>query len=167
MMDIVVQAAELRQDVMMALDMRRKIIQLDEFVITKRTWPTHVWTQQKVNMKIDQSEAYTETYAVLLAVSREKGIELVDIYEKSINKVKFKHFLDRLRQLNFYDDMMLMMDNISFHKSQDTKNRMDELGFQYTYTPVYSPQYNGIEEVIGIGKAVVKKRRLEMILNNK
>ena len=53
MMDIVVQAAELRQDVMMALDMRRKIIQLDEFVITKRTWPTHVWTQQKVNMKID------------------------------------------------------------------------------------------------------------------
>ena len=56
-----------------------------------------------------------------------------------------------------------MMDNISFHKSGDSKERMTELGFQYTYTPVYSPQYNGIEEVIGIGKRAVKKRRLEMI----
>ena len=42
---------------------------------------------------------------------------------------------------------------------------MDELGFMYTYTPTYSPQYNGIEEVIGIGKQMVKKKRLEMLLN--
>lgn len=57
------------------------------------------------------------------------------------------------------------MDNLSFHKSKDIKRRMDELGFFYTYTPVYSPQYNGIEEVIGIGKSIVKKRRLNMIMN--
>ena len=43
---------------------------------------------------------------------------------------------------------------------------MDELGFGYAYTPAYSPQYNGIEEVIGIGKREVKRRRLEMIVNN-
>ena len=76
---------------------------------------------------------------MLLAISREKGIELVDIYRKSINKVKFKHFLESLRQLNYYNDITLMMDNLSFHKSGDTKERMDELGFSYTYTPVYSP----------------------------
>ena len=113
---------------------------------------------------MDQSQAYTEAYAVVLAVSRERGVELVDVYKKSINKRKFKHFLERLRQLNYADDIMLMMDNLSFHKSGDTKQRMDELGFSYTYTPVYSPQYNGIEEVIGIGKQVVKQRRLELIL---
>ena len=60
-----------------------------------------------------------------------------------------------------------MMDNLSLHKSNDTKSRMDELGFLYTYTPVYSPQYNGIEEVINIGKKLVKDRRLELILQNK
>ena len=58
------------------------------------------------------------------------------------------------------------MDNLSFHKSGDIKERMDELGFYYTYTPAYSPKYNGIEEVIGIGKREVKKRRLEKILTN-
>ena len=100
---------------------------------------------------------------MVLAVSRERGVELVDVYKKSINKRKFKHFLERLRQLNYADDIMLMMDNVSFHKSAEVKERMDELGFHYTYTPAYSPQYNGIEEVIGIGKRQVRKRRLDLI----
>ena len=71
-----------------------------------------------------------------------------------------------LSLMNYYNDITLMMDNLSFHKSGDTKERMDELGFHYTYTPVYSPQYNGIEEVIGIGKREIKKRRLDMIQKN-
>ena len=57
------------------------------------------------------------------------------------------------------------MDNLSFHKSKDIKERMNELGFHYTYTPPYSPQYNGVENVIGIGKKMVKERRLELIQN--
>ena len=60
-----------------------------------------------------------------------------------------------------------MMDNLSMHKGPDIRARMDELGFSYTYTPVYSPQYNGIEEVINIGKKLIKDKRLEMILQNK
>ena len=74
-----------------------------------------------------------------MAVSRERGVELVDVYKKSINKVKFKQFLERLRQRNLFNDIMLVMDNLSFHKSGDVKERMDELGFHYTYTPAYSP----------------------------
>ena len=77
---------------------------------------------------------------------------MVDIHKKSITKRKFMGFLDRLRQLTFFEDVMLMMDNLSFNKSGGTKERMGELGFHFTYTPVYSPQYNGIEEVIGMGK---------------
>ena len=59
---------------------------------------------------------------------------------------------------------MLVMDNLSFHKSQDIKERMDELGFYFAYTPVYSPQYNGIEEVIGVGKRLIKQKRLDMMV---
>ena len=59
------------------------------------------------------------------------------------------------------------MDNLSVHTSRETKERMNELGFKFTFTPAYSPQYNGIEEVIGIGKQIVKKKRLDMILTRK
>jgi len=61
-------------------------------------------------------------------------------------------FLQSLRDMYPFDDIMLMMDNLSFHRSRGTRERMDELSFMYTYTPVYSPAYNGIEEVINIGK---------------
>ena len=91
-MDIAIQAAELSQDVQMALDMSRKIVQLDEFVITKKTLPTHAWTQQKTNILMDQSKAYTETYAVILAVSRERGVELVEVHKKSIKKLISQSF---------------------------------------------------------------------------
>lgn len=57
------------------------------------------------------------------------------------------------------------MDQLSLHKSRETKDLMDELGFLYTYTPVQSPQFNGIEEVFSIGKNIIKKKRLEAILN--
>ena len=75
------------------MDRGFKIIQLDEFVVTKNTWPTHAWTLKKNNVTIDQSKAYNKTLAVVMAVSRESGVELVDIYEESINKLKFKLFL--------------------------------------------------------------------------
>ena len=73
---------------------------MDEFVITKKTWPTHAWASQKENIRLDQGHAFTEAYAVVLAVSRERGVELVDIHKKSINKIKFKQFLDKLRRMN-------------------------------------------------------------------
>ena len=60
-----------------------------------------------------------------------------------------------------------MMDNLRLHKSNDVKERMDSLGFHYCYTPKYSPQYNGVEEIIGMGKKLVKGKRLELLLHNK
>ena len=54
-----------------------------------------------------------------------------------------------------YDDILLMMDNLNLHRSRDVKNRMDELGFLYCWTPKYSPMYNGVEEVINIGRSLL------------
>ena len=113
---------------------------------------THAWTLQRTNITLDQSEVYTKVFAVIVSISRESGVELVSVFPKSVNKKKFRVFLESLRKKYPFEDIMLMMDNLSLHKSKETRNRMDELGFRYTYTPVYSPQYNGIEEVIGIGK---------------
>ena len=44
LMDIVIQVAELGQDVQDGIDRKYRIIQLDECVITKKTMSTHAWT---------------------------------------------------------------------------------------------------------------------------
>ena len=124
----------------------------------------HAWTLPRTNIILDMSDVYIKCHAVLVAISRERGVDLVEVFEKSINKQKFKVFLETLRSKYPFDDILIMMDNLSLHKSNDTRQLMDELGFLYAYTPVYSPQYNGIEEVINIGKKKVKNVRLEMLV---
>ena len=90
----------------------------------------------------------------------------VQVFRKSINKSKFKLFLQNLRRKYPFEDILLVMDNLSLHKSNATKQLMDELGFLYTWTPPYSPRYNGVEEVINIGKQIIKKKRLEALMKN-
>lgn len=68
--------------------------------------------------------------------------------------------------MNPFNDMLLVMDNLSVHMSNEVRERMDELGFCYAYTPAYSPRYNGIEEVINIGKQQVKQMRLDRVQLN-
>jgi transposase len=55
------------------------------------------------------------------------------------------------------------MDNLRVHKNPYSEERMDELGFRWAWTPRYSPQYNGIEEVWSMCKSYVKKQRLNAI----
>ena len=106
----------------------------------------------------------TKPHAILAAVSREFGIDLIKVYKNSVNISKFKTFLEELRSKYPFDSMLLVMDNLSVHKSNAVKERMHELGFAFAFTPAYSPAYNGIEEVWSIGKQMIKKKRLDLIL---
>ena len=97
-----------------------------------------------------------EVKAIIAAVSREYGLEHIDVFSRSITKIKFKLFLEGLRRKFPFDDILLVMDNLSLHKSIEVRALMDELGFLYSFTPVYSPAYNGIEEVWSQSKRYIK-----------
>ena len=112
-------------------------------------------------------EAYIKPKAIIVAVSREYGVDMVDIYNYSIDKRKFKVFLDKLRGKFPFDNILIVMDNLSLHFSNEVRERMDELGFKYTNTPVYSPEFNGgVESTIGLAKKLIKQKRLEAIMKN-
>ena len=51
--DIIMQAAELRQSVQFAYEQGRRIVMLDEFMVTKRTLLTHAWSPLRFNEKVD------------------------------------------------------------------------------------------------------------------
>ena len=61
------------------------------------------------------------------------------VYRHSITGPKFLCFLDELRANNPFTDMMLFMDRLATHFSFATRDRMDELGFLYTYSPAVTP----------------------------
>ena len=95
------------------------------------------------------------------------GTDLVMLFDNSVTINKFKVFLEELRSRYFYDDICIFMDRLSAHISRKTIDRMEELSFAYVYNAVYSPQFNGVEEVFAMAKKEVKDRRLDAIINNK
>ena len=85
------------------------------------------------------SKIDTSAVATLCAVSREFGVDLIMTFEKSVDRSKFMIFLQALRDKYWTDNIHLVMDNLSVHTSKITRERMDELGFGYSWTPPYSP----------------------------
>ena len=50
---------------------------LDEMMVTKSTFPTHEWSKLKNNMMMDISKTPTNPIAVLVAISREHGLDMM------------------------------------------------------------------------------------------
>ena len=114
--------------------------------------PTHEWSKKYKNVKIDYQQFAKETVAVIVAISSERGIDQVSLFKYSVNREKFALFLQELRDKYFFDDICLYMDNLSVHRSNFIKDRMDEIGFAYIWAPTYSPEYNPTEFIIGLSK---------------
>ena len=121
-------------------------------MVTKSTMPTHEWSHKYHNMEISYHQFAKQSIAVLAAVSSERGVDLVSLFKDSVNITKFKMYLQDLRDKYIFDDICLYMDNLSVHRSKVVKERMDELGFAYIYSPAYSPEFNPIESVFSIAK---------------
>jgi len=96
-------------------------------------------------------------------VSEQIGTDLVMLFDFSVNKEKFKVYLDELRSRYFFDDICLYIDNLSVHRSLEIRERMDELSIAYIFSPIYSPDYNPVEYVLGQAKKIIKLARLKAI----
>jgi len=94
----------------MAIEKKFRVIQLDECYVTKSAIPKRAWTPLRTNIPLDMKEITGEIYAIVAAVSREKGLEHFDVFERSFTKIKWKMFLEDLRNKNPFDDIILVMD---------------------------------------------------------
>ena len=133
-------------------------------MITKSTIGTHEWSRKNQNYEMDMKSYAKESVAVLAGVSKECGLDLLETYPKSVNTTKFKLYLQDLRDKYFFADLCLFMDNLSVHTCKAAKERMDELGIAYVYSPPYSPDYNPIESVFSMAKRELKSKRLKAVL---
>ena len=107
------------------------------------------------------------TKAIIVGVSKEKGVDLVMVFEEAINREKFKIYLDNLRILYPTDKLCIYFDNLSVHRSWDVRNHMEKLDIPYIFCPAYSPDFNGIESVFSIFKNRLKRERLIALANDR
>ena len=81
-----------------------------------------------------------------------------------INSQKFKNFLDNLHKwlkdhLFFgYDDVIVVLDNWSIHKTVEVKKKLSKIWAKTIYLPPYSPQFAPIETFFGIFKQILMSK---------
>jgi transposase len=149
------------------IDRGFRIIFLDETLITKSTIPKREWTPKKERLEIDFGQFSREVIAIIASISREAGVDLIMNFGKSVNKEKFKVYLEELRRRYFFDDICIVMDNLRVHNCNDVIDRLDELGIEYIFTPAYSPDFNPIESVFSIFKNQFKRMRISSIVHGR
>ena len=142
-----------------------RIIYLDEMMVTTRTMPTHEWSLKNTNATISYHQFEQKAISAIAAISAQLGLDMVMLFDKSVNRDKFKVFLQEIRDRYPFDDIALYMDNLAVHKSLEIRERIDELGFEYVYGPAYSPDFNPVETIFSSAKGYVKKQRLAAVIN--
>ena len=81
---------------------------MDECYVTKTTIPKRAWSRKNSNVTLDNKEVQTEVKAIIAAVSRERGVDHVEVFKRSITKRNFRIFLHNLRSKYPFDNMLLM-----------------------------------------------------------
>ena len=66
-------------------------------------------------------------------------------YEGYTNTEVFVHWVEKCLCPNLQTGQYVIMDNVSFHKSNKIKEAIEKVGCTLLYLPVYSPDLNPIE----------------------
>jgi transposase len=94
---------------------------------------------------------------LVMAVST-RGIVHAKVMEKNCNKVLFGEFIRELAEKRSGEGgARLLMDNVAFHKSKETKDVYKECNFEPFFVPPYTSEYNPIERVFHMIKSRFRK----------
>lgn len=58
---------------------------------------------------------------------------------------------------------IVVMDNVSVHKSKRVRELIEQRGCQLWFLPAYSPEYNPIEEAFSKAKGILKKAKARIL----
>ena len=121
-----------------------------------------------MNYEVNQKHLSQPAECLLLGISEENGVEHWRIFEKSVNNVKFKQYLEELREANAGKKIALFLDNLSVHHSKKTKAVLERLEIPTIFNIVYNPETNPIEMAFSILKRkFYRERSASLVLNVK
>ena len=95
------------------------------------------------------------------------GLETWLTKPRSIDSDAFISFIEGLVAQNQSEEITLFLDNATIHRSKKVTSFLKDSGIEAIYNVPYSPQFNPIEHVWAQVKAVFKRRKLELLLQER
>ncbi len=106
---------------------------------------------RRLNLKCD-STLRRSKLTLLMAISK-RGVVAYDVMAHNCKRDDFIAFIDNL---DVPTGTRILMDNVAFHHSKETKQAMQRKGFTPLYIPSYSPRFNAIEYAFSQLKTVYR-----------
>jgi transposase len=143
-----------------------QVVYLDETMFTFSTFRSKGWAHNKDGIRINDSNLRVTTLAVIAVISEEHGIIDYIVHPKAINSKVFIAFINQIAEKLGGGDFALFLDNLSNHKSKNTKHFFEKLNITKIFNVPYCPQLNGIESYFSQLKATYKKLLLKFVIND-
>lgn len=87
-----------------------------------------------------------------------KSLLTVSLFEINVDADVFTGWINQDLLPKIPSQSVIVMDNATFHKRQDTKNAIQNAGHTLEYLPAYSPDLNPIEHKWAHAKAIRKQQ---------
>jgi len=145
-------------------NLKQTNVSLDEVGFSSRVRPLKAWYKKsKINYIKYKPNVNSINKSVCSCVTS-KGNIIFNIQNKPYTKITFLNFL---KTLNFSENTIILLDNVSFHHSKIIKNYDIDKKWNLMYIPPYSPWFNPIENVFSVIKNHYRKNKdINLAFNN-
>ena len=124
----------------------------DESCLTSKLLPSRQWMVQHKNVEIDEKKLNASTLAFVVALSEDKGLVTVNTFPRSLDQYDFIKFMKAVRKSYGSQRIGLYLDNATFHTANSVKKYAGENDIDLIFAPIYSPEYQPSESLIGFLK---------------
>lgn len=140
---------------MQALD-AKDLVYSDESGIDHRIMKTHGWSRIGKLIKDDTYGARKGRTSVIAALCNGQIIAPFR-FQGHCNKNVFFAYISEVLIPVLQKGQTLIIDNASFHKSNEIKQKIEEAGCNLLFLPPYSPDFNPIEHYWSKLKKLIRK----------
>jgi transposase len=108
---------------------------------------------QRLVQKVPHGHWKTTTLIAALGI---EGIRCSTVVDGAVNGDVFEAFVEQVLAPQLRDGDIVVMDNLSSHKRQQTREWIEGAGAAVLFLPPYSPDYNPIEMIFAKVKQLLR-----------
>ena len=86
---------------------------------------------------VDERDYYAPYIAVIAAISADKGVDLIMMFDKAVSRFEFIDFLRKLRSQNVDTPLNMFLDNLTAHKTNEVTVACEELAIKTIFNVPY------------------------------
>ena len=132
-----------RAELLHALESGNEVISIDETSMYLTKPPGYGYSRRGERLVVQHDTPIrANRVSMVLAISNVRGVVGYSVKQGSFNTESFTDFI---YNIDAPFGSVLLMDNVRFHHSGETKSAISMKGLNVLYTPPYSPELNPVE----------------------